>query len=98
MQYIAEYMLATDAAELLDAHKDAHLRYRMNLKSLRLAAQIHSEEGRMIGSLVVIDAADRNEAERTALADPYCTHGIYTSVNVRPCEVRYCDLVAGPNA
>lgn len=98
MQFIVEYSLAPDPASAIEEHKAAHLTYRMGLKSLRLAAQILSEDAAMVGSILLIDAADHEEAERIALADPYCEHGIYVSANVRPCQVRFCDLVAGPPA
>lgn len=96
MQFIVEYSLAPDPGPAIEKHRTAHLEYRMTLGSLRLAAQILSDDRQMIGSVVVIDAANPEEAERIALADPYCAHGIYQSANVRPCEVRFCDLIAGP--
>lgn len=98
MQFIVEYSLAPDPASAIEQHRTAHLAYRMGLKSLRLAAQILSDDAEMVGSILLIDAADQDEAERIALADPYCEHGIYVSTIVRPCEVRFCDLVAGPPA
>ena len=96
MQFIVEYSLAPDPGRAIEKHKTAHLEYRMTLSSLRLAAQILSNDQQMIGSVVVIDAAGPEEAERIALADPYYAQGIYRSANIRPCEVRYCDLIAGP--
>ncbi|MBL8550474.1 MAG: hypothetical protein JNJ73_10850 [Hyphomonadaceae bacterium] len=96
MQFIAEYKMGPDASARLEPHRAAHLDYRMKLKSLRLAMQIHSPQREMIGSLLILDAETLAEAESVARADPYIAAGVYESVTVRPGEVRFCDLKAGP--
>ena len=96
MQFLVEYSLAPDSSLAIEEHRKAHLEYRMGLNSLRLAAQILSDKGQMIGSILLIDAESSGEAEQIALEDPFYRHGIYVAAEVRPCEVRFCDLVAGP--
>jgi uncharacterized protein YciI len=98
MQFVIEYAVDPAAGDALEVHRVAHLAYRMNLEALRLAAQIKSESGEMIGSVAIIDADGPAEAERIAQGDPFVSAGVYTSVTIRPCEVRYCDLKAGPPA
>lgn len=94
MQFLAEYSIKPNSAANIEVHKKDHLAFRMQLKPLRFVAQIHSEAREMIGSIVIIEAADSAEAERIARADPYVAEGIYDSVTITPCEVRFCDIKA----
>lgn len=98
MQYTVEYTVSANAEGLIEKHRPDHLSYRMKLKNLRLVLQIRSERGDMIGSVIVIDASDMADAEAIARGDPYIGVGVYDTVIVRPCEVRFCDLKVGPAA
>lgn len=51
---------------------------------LKLAGPFLDEAGKPCGSLVVIAAADRVEAEETAARDPYARAGLFESVEIRP--------------
>ena len=44
-----------------------------------------SEDGEaMIGSVLIIEAADRAEAEAFAAGDPYAKAGLFESVTIKP--------------
>lgn len=98
MQYTVEYTVSPGAKELIVKHRPAHLEYRMRLKNLRLVVQVRSEAGEMVGSIIVIDAEDMAGAQTIARGDPYVGVGVYDTVRINPCDVRYCDLKVGPAA
>jgi uncharacterized protein YciI len=50
-------------------------------------------EGRPAGSLIVIDVADRAEAEAFVAADPYTKAGLFESTVIRPFRQVYKDGV-----
>ena len=71
------------AKELRPLHRSAHLE-----KLRRLAAQ-----GRLVlagpftdghGSMIVLHAESRDDAEKAAREDPYAIHGIFERTEVRP--------------
>ncbi len=74
-------------AEALRAQRRPdHLAYlEANAGRVRIAGPYMSDDGaRMIGSLIVIEAADAAEARAFAEADPYARAGLFESVAIRP--------------
>ncbi len=62
-------------AEHLKAHND----------QLLLAGPLLSEDGgTMLGSLLVVEMADRAAVDRFLAADPYSKAGLFQSVTVKP--------------
>lgn len=53
-------------------------------KKLAFAGPFLDAEGKSIGSLVMIEAADRAEAEAVAASDPYARAGLFESVEILP--------------
>jgi len=49
----------------------------------------------MVGSVLIVEAGDKGEAEAIARNDPFADAGYYENISVRPCLVRFCDLAAG---
>ena len=96
-QFLIEYHAAPDYASAPPEAKRAHLQYRMAIAGLRLASQVQSDAGKIIGSLLIVDAADRAAAETLARGDPYVELGYYETFEVRPGEVRFCDLEVRPD-
>ena len=45
------------------------------------------EDGRMIGSVMVVDFPDRASLDAWLESEPYVTQGVWRSVDVRPCRV-----------
>jgi uncharacterized protein YciI len=73
------------AAELRAATRPAHLAHlSAQAGRILLGGPLLSPEGQAVGSLLVIEAADRAEAEAFAAADPYAKAGLFESVAIRP--------------
>ncbi|MGE0501097.1 MAG: YciI-like protein [Rhizobiaceae bacterium] len=69
----------------LDA-RPAHVAFLDGLSAegkLGFAGPFLDDEGKPTGSLVVLDVADRAEAERLAAIDPYAKAGLFSSVEIR---------------
>jgi uncharacterized protein YciI len=70
----------------LDVRRD-HLAFLDGLNergALKFAGPFLDAEGKPNGSLVVIEAANRKEAEELAANDPYALAGLFASVDIRP--------------
>lgn len=52
-------------------------------KKLAFAGPFLGEDGKPTGSLVVVDVADKAEAETLAQSDPYAQAGLFASVEIR---------------
>jgi len=68
------------------ANREAHLAFlKENAAAVRLGGPLLSEDGsRMVGSLLVIEAADMAAARAWAERDPYRRAGVFESVDLRP--------------
>jgi hypothetical protein len=73
------------SAELRQKARPAHIEYvKANLEKLVSAGPILSDDGeRMMGSLFIIEVADRAEAEAFSANDPYCRAGLFESAVIR---------------
>jgi uncharacterized protein YciI len=73
-----------DSEALRKSVRDQHLAYLQDF-DVRFAGPMLSDDGAtMIGSIIVIDAADRQAAQAFAASDPYGTAGLFESVILRP--------------
>jgi len=65
-------------------NRPAHIDYlKKNGPILRLAGPMTTDDGQsMIGSLLVIEVADRAAAEAFAAGDPYAKAGLFETVTV----------------
>ncbi|PZT72572.1 MULTISPECIES: YciI family protein [unclassified Streptomyces] len=76
---------APGSAELRAAQRPAHSA-RLRAASVRpvLYGPLTAEDGTTaVGSLIVIEAADRAEAEEFATGDPFAVSGVWERVDVR---------------
>jgi len=75
-----------DGAPIRAENRPAHLDHlRRAADRIVLAGPFQSEDRtRPTGSLLVLDFADRAEAEAFAAADPYNRAGLFESVTIRP--------------
>lgn len=96
MQFVIEYAARPKSELAMQAHRAAHLSYRMQLASLRIAMQVRSPEGVVIGSIILLETDTLAQAESIAQADPYVSAGVFSLLSIRPVEVRFCNLKAGP--
>jgi uncharacterized protein YciI len=72
-------------AQVRAENRPAHLDYlRANLDHLVLAGPLLGDDGTtVLGSLLVIEAADRAAAEAFAAGDPYAKAGLFERVSIR---------------
>ena len=66
-------------------NRPAHVDYlKSNLDRLMLAGPMTSDDGTtMLGSVLIIEAADRAASEAFAAGDPYAKAGLFESVTIK---------------
>ena len=86
MLYVLMCLDKSDANELRLKTRDAHLAYVKSMPGkVRLAgALLADDETTMIGSLLVVDAESKAEAEAWSQNDPYRQAGLFESVDIKP--------------
>ena len=86
MLYVLTCLDKPDAAALRAETRPAHLDYiRARVERVLLAGPLLAEDGKTpIGSLLVVDFANRAELDRFSAEDPYVKAGLFQSVTVRP--------------
>jgi hypothetical protein len=81
-------LICTDkpgSLELRMNERPGHLAYLNGLGSaMKAAGPFTDDAGSPVGSLVIIEAADRKAAEAIAANDPYRKAGLFQSVDIRP--------------
>jgi uncharacterized protein YciI len=81
-------LICTDKPNSLDlrlAQRPQHLAYlETYVTKIASAGALLDTDSRPCGSLLIIDVADRAEAEGFAEADPYTKSGLFESVQIRP--------------
>ena len=81
-------LICTDRPGGLDlrmATRPAHLAYlEQQAGRIMSGGAMLDPEGKPCGSLLVIEAADRAEAEAFAAGDPYARAGLFESTVIRP--------------
>ncbi len=93
-------LICTDKPGSLDlrlATRGAHIAYLETYQNrIREAGPLLDGDGRPCGSLLVIDVADRAEAEGFAAADPYARALLFESVVIRAYRQVYHDGEVAP--
>jgi uncharacterized protein YciI len=88
-------LICTDRPGSLDlrmATRPAHLAFLETYQAkLAHVGALLDTDGRPCGSLLVIDVADRAEAEGFAASDPYAKANLFESAVVRPFRAIYKD-------
>ena len=81
-------LICTDKPASLDLRlsmRPYHLKYLESLGSgLKAAGPFTDDVGQPIGSLVIIEAADRAAAKLMAENDPYAKAGLFAAVEIKP--------------
>lgn len=81
-------LICTDKANSLDLRlsvRPDHLAYLDSLgASLKAAGPFTDDDGKPMGSLVIIEAVDKAAAKAMAENDPYAKAGLFASVEIRP--------------
>jgi uncharacterized protein YciI len=73
-----------DAREARAGAREAHLAYVRESGIVKLAGPFVDEQDQMVGSLLIIEAADLAAAQAFSAADPYVKAGVFQSADVRP--------------
>lgn len=80
-------LICTDKPASLDLRlsvRPDHVKHLEGLgAALKAAGPFTDDAGQPVGSLVIIEAADRAAATAIADADPYSTAGLFASVEIR---------------
>lgn len=80
-------LLCTDKPNSLDLRlsvRPDHLAYLDGLGgAVKAAGPFTSDEGAPVGTLAIIEAADRAAAEAIAASDPYAKAGLFASVEIK---------------
>jgi hypothetical protein len=85
MHFILECIDKPDSLDLRMVTRPPHLEYLTGLSDkITIAGPILGEDGKPVGSLLILDVADRAEAEAFAAGDPYAKAGLFASVTIRP--------------
>ncbi len=72
-----------DSLPLRMATREAHLAFmRERLGIIRLSGPMLDDSDRFIGSLIILDVANRAEAEAFAATDPYALAGLFEEVRI----------------
>ncbi len=71
------------ALETRKANRAAHLDYIAATGVVLQAGPCVDRDGEMIGSLLILDVADRRGAEAWAANDPYALAGLFDRVEIR---------------
>ncbi|WP_417680730.1 YciI-like protein [Roseibium sp.] len=81
-------LICTDKPHSLQVRLDnrpAHIEFLKDMgDGLKAAGPFLDDDGNMTGSLVIIEAANRDEALAVSQEDPYAKAGLFESVEIRP--------------
>ena len=93
MPYAVHYLDKTDAGDIRQQHREAHIAYRKGLGgNLLLAGPLLSEDGKPVGSLVMLEAGSLEEAKRIAQSDPYAAAGLFYQILVHGYKIMAMNL------
>jgi len=82
MQFMAYCLDKPSALEIRMANRPAHVEYLTTWNAKLLFAGPLLDGETMIGSLLVLDVADRAEMDKFLTNDPYAKAGLFQSVKV----------------
>jgi uncharacterized protein YciI len=84
MLFVITAMDKDDALALRTATRAAHFEYARATGVVKLGGPFLNGRGDMIGSLIIIEAADIGHARSWQENDPYAKAGLFAHVELRP--------------
>ena len=75
--------------ELRMATRQAHFEYVRRTSAVKLGGPFLDAEGRMAGSMIVLEAEDLAAARKWVAEDPYAEAGLFAQSDVRPWKATY---------
>jgi uncharacterized protein YciI len=83
-QYFLIQYRQTGSAELREQRRADHIAYRKGLgAALTLAGPLLDDEGKPEGSVIILGAHDRQDAQRIADGDPFAAAGLLVVDSIR---------------
>jgi len=84
MHYVAICLDKPGSENVRLTHRPAHLDYlRAFAHAIKTCGPFVSDEGKMVGSMLIIEANDRAGVDAVLAKDPYREAGLFNSVEVR---------------
>lgn len=92
MQFLVNAYDGTDegAGERRLAVRDEHLKLATSMKEkgrYLYAAAILDDDGKMIGSTLIVDFPTRNDLEKWLEIEPYVKGNVWEKIEIKPCKV-----------
>jgi uncharacterized protein YciI len=84
MLFVITALDKSNSRELRMSTRSAHFDYVRATGAVKLGGPFLNEAGDMIGSLIIIEAADLAEAQRWQADDPYAQAGLFAHAELRP--------------
>ena len=81
MYFVVHALDRLDATDLRARIRPEHLEYLAGFEVV-IAGPLLADDGKMCGSLIVLDVKDRTEAEAFADGDPYAQSGLFAQVSI----------------
>ena len=81
MHYVIHALDRPDAGDLRDQTRPDHLAYWDDF-AVTFGGPLLSDDGQMVGSLIVLDVDPRQTAEELAAGDPYAEAGLFERVTI----------------
>lgn len=79
-----------DSLDLRMATRERHLAWvQGRLGDIKIAGPMFDDEGRMAGSMFILDVADKAAAEAFSAADPYTQAGLWRQVQLNPVKISF---------
>jgi uncharacterized protein len=73
-----------DALPIRQENRPAHVEYLKSTGCVFQAGPLLDDDGGMMGSLVILDVADKAAAQAWANGDPYAQAGLFAKVDLIP--------------
>ncbi len=83
MQFMIYALDKPDSLELRMQTREAHLEYVRGSGKMEFGKPLVDDGDMMIGSIIIINVADRAEAEDFAANDPYQKAGLFQNVTIK---------------
>ncbi len=93
MSHFVMYCLdGEQGAELRPQLRESHLAYIRSTGMVRLAGPMLGDDGKPVGSLLIVEAQDMDAVRAFAAADPYAKADLFDSVEIRPYAISILDM------
>ena len=85
MHFVALCTDKPDGLEIRMQHRPEHLGWlEANKSRILLAGPFLSAEGKMTGSMLIVEAADEADAQALLAGDPFAKVGLFSASEVKP--------------